>query len=101
MTEPGDMTATFRPYYRDYIPAIEEESMSGWQPITYATADSGAMIERFGNYYSNSIALCYSVRKQIGCFLTGLWKIEFTQNPSKVELRYWHLKKETWMPFST
>lgn len=49
----------FRPYYRTYIPAIEELSSAGWEPFTHATASTGAIPERFGSFAADT--LCFSV----------------------------------------
>lgn len=49
----------FRPYFRTYIPAIEELSSAGWEPFTHATATTGAIPERFGTFAADT--LCFSV----------------------------------------
>lgn len=45
----GDLEA-YRALYRQYVPAIEELSKAGWEPIPYATASQGAIAERFGSF---------------------------------------------------
>jgi hypothetical protein len=40
----------YRALLRQYVPAIEELSSSGWDPIPYAHADGGIVIERYGTY---------------------------------------------------
>ena len=39
-----------RAWYRQYVPAIEELSVAGWDPVPYATASEGVVVERFGDY---------------------------------------------------
>ncbi len=43
----GDLES-YRALYRQYVPAIEELSKAGWEPVPYATADGGVIVERFG-----------------------------------------------------
>jgi hypothetical protein len=38
-----------RAAYRQYVPAIEELSSAGWEPVPYATAGDGVIVERFGS----------------------------------------------------
>lgn len=46
----------FREYYRQYVPAIEELSASGWEPVNYAhTGSSQVGVERFGKYDQDSL----------------------------------------------
>lgn len=45
----GDLEA-YRALYRQYVPAIEELSKAGWEPVPYATASHGAVVERFGSF---------------------------------------------------
>lgn len=49
-----------RAAYRQYVPAIEELSAAGWEPVPYASADSGAVVERFGSAERSS--LCFTLR---------------------------------------
>jgi hypothetical protein len=35
--------------YRQYVPAIEELSAAGWEPVPHATAGEGVVVERFGS----------------------------------------------------
>lgn len=37
-----------RALYRQYVPAIEELSRAGWEPVPYARATDGVVVERFG-----------------------------------------------------
>jgi hypothetical protein len=39
-----------RALYRQYVPAIEELSRSGWDPVPYARAGEDIVVERFGDY---------------------------------------------------
>lgn len=45
----GDLEP-YRPRYRQYVPAIEELSAAGWDPVPYATAGEGLVVERFGTF---------------------------------------------------
>jgi len=38
----------YREEYRQYVPAIEELSAAGWEPIPYARATQGVVTERYG-----------------------------------------------------
>ncbi len=40
---------SYRPWYRQYVPAIEELSAAGWEPVPHARATGGAVVERFGD----------------------------------------------------
>jgi len=40
----------YRGLYRQYVPAIEELSIAGWEPVPYARADNDIVVERFGSY---------------------------------------------------
>lgn len=54
----GSKTEPFRQYYRLYMPAIEELSAAGWEPISYATnANASAVVERFGQFTNNTMRL--------------------------------------------
>ena len=39
----------WRGEFRQYVPAIEELSTAGWEPVPYATATGGVVVERFGD----------------------------------------------------
>jgi len=39
-----------RAWYRQYVPAIEELSTAGWEPVPYAKASEGVVVERFGDF---------------------------------------------------
>lgn len=49
-----------RAAYRQYLPAIEELSAAGWEPIPYASANEGVIVERFGS--PNPGGLCFTLR---------------------------------------
>ena len=40
----------YRALYRQYVPAIEELSVAGWDPVPYAWATGGVIVERYGAY---------------------------------------------------
>jgi hypothetical protein len=40
----------YRAQFRQYVPAIEELSRSGWEPVPHARATEGVIVERFGSY---------------------------------------------------
>lgn len=40
----------YRDMYRTYVPAVEELSIAGWEPVPYARTDTDAVIERYGAY---------------------------------------------------
>ncbi len=40
---------SYRALYRQYVPAIEELSRASWEPVPYAAADAGVIVERFGD----------------------------------------------------
>lgn len=40
----------YRAWFRRYVPAIEELSSAGWEPIPYAHAAGGVIVERYGNF---------------------------------------------------
>ena len=39
-----------RAWYRQYVPAIEELSTAGWEPVPYARVGNDVVVERFGSY---------------------------------------------------
>jgi len=43
----GDLEP-YRALYRQYVPAIEELSAAGWEPVPYARATEGVVVERYG-----------------------------------------------------
>jgi hypothetical protein len=45
----GDLEA-HRAAFRQYVPAIEELSATGWEPVPYARATGGVVVERFGRF---------------------------------------------------
>ncbi len=45
----GDLEQ-YRHLFRQYVPAIEELSIAGWEPVPYARVSDGAVIERYGSY---------------------------------------------------
>ena len=40
----------YRAQFRQYVPAIEELSRSGWEPVPYARGTGGVIVERYGTY---------------------------------------------------
>ncbi len=47
-----------RPYFKKYIPLIQQIASAGWEPITYAhSKNSGVAVERFGAIGDNMIYL--------------------------------------------
>jgi len=46
-----------RPLFQSYIPVIRRLSAQGWEPVTHATADAGAQIERFGDFSRGPVLL--------------------------------------------
>jgi len=40
----------FRALYRQYVPAIEELSAAGWDPVPHARATGGVVVERYGTF---------------------------------------------------
>jgi hypothetical protein len=40
----------YRALYRQYVPAIEELSVAGWDPVPHARASEGVVVERYGAY---------------------------------------------------
>ena len=52
----GRRTEDFRKYYRVYLPAIEELSAAGWEPVNFATAaDTSVTVERFGSFTNDTL----------------------------------------------
>ena len=52
----GDLES-HRALYRQYVPAIEELSAAGWDPVPYAKASAGAIVERYGAYGQGELHL--------------------------------------------
>jgi len=50
----GDLE-TYRAQFRQYVPAIEELSVAGWDPVPYATATEGVVVERFGAFANGEL----------------------------------------------
>jgi hypothetical protein len=46
-----------RALYRQYVPAIEELSTAGWDPVPYATASGGVVVERYGTFAAGELHL--------------------------------------------
>ena len=46
----GSALEPHRALYRQYVPAIEELSRAGWEPVPYTAASEGVIVERFGAY---------------------------------------------------
>jgi len=45
----------YRDLYRQYVPAIEELSIAGWEPVPYARATEGVIVERYGSYEAGEL----------------------------------------------
>lgn len=45
----------YRFLYRQYVPAIEELNIAGWEPIPYAQAGDGLCVERFGSFATGEL----------------------------------------------
>ncbi|MHB8995367.1 MAG: sugar-binding protein [Armatimonadota bacterium] len=45
----------WRGEFRQYVPAIEELSTAGWEPVPYAQATSGVVIERYGSFAKGTL----------------------------------------------
>lgn len=45
----------YRAYYRQYVPAIEELSIAGWEPVPYARTDNEVVIERYGSFAAGEL----------------------------------------------
>jgi hypothetical protein len=48
---------SYRAAYRQYVPALEELSAAGWEPVPYATATEGVIVERFGSFAEGTLHL--------------------------------------------
>ncbi len=46
-----------RALYRRYVPAIEELSLAGWEPVPHARATDGVIVERFGTFADGELHL--------------------------------------------
>jgi len=53
----GERAEKYRAQFRQYVPAIEELSIAGWEPVPYATTDAGVIIERYGSYEGGELHL--------------------------------------------
>lgn len=40
----------FRAAYREHVPVLEQLSAAGWEPVPYARATNGVVVERFGSF---------------------------------------------------
>ena len=40
----------YRAWFRQFVPAIEELSAAGWEPVPHARATEGAVVERYGSF---------------------------------------------------
>lgn len=47
----------YRHLYRQYVPAIEQLLHAGWEPVPYATATEGAIVERYGSFADGELHL--------------------------------------------
>ncbi|MBI2301904.1 MAG: hypothetical protein HYU66_23625 [Armatimonadetes bacterium] len=50
----GDLEA-YRDLFRQYVPAIEELSLAGWEPVPHARATNGVVAERYGSFASGEL----------------------------------------------
>lgn len=55
-TEGADIE-THRAAFRQYVPAMEELSAAGWEPVPYARATGGLVVERFGSFAAGDLHL--------------------------------------------
>ncbi len=46
----GGGVEQYRDLYRQYVPAIEELSIAGWEPVPYARTSAGVIVERYGSF---------------------------------------------------
>ncbi len=46
----GALVEEHRAAFRQYVPAIEELSLAGWEPVPYARTQAPVVIERYGSY---------------------------------------------------
>ena len=49
----------YRAAFRQYVPAIEELSAAGWEPIPHAHATEGLIVERYGEYARGDLHLTF------------------------------------------
>jgi hypothetical protein len=65
-----------RAWYRQYVPAIEELSTAGWEPVPYAKATEGVVVERFGDYARGELhfTLRNYTDRPVETVLTPDWK---------------------------
>lgn len=47
----------YRALYRQYVPAIEELSIAGWEPVPHGRATDGVIVERFGGFSDGELHL--------------------------------------------
>ncbi|MEN6402134.1 MAG: sugar-binding protein, partial [Armatimonadia bacterium] len=45
----------WRAEFRQYVPAIEELSTAGWEPVPYATATNGVVVEHYGSFANGTL----------------------------------------------
>jgi hypothetical protein len=57
LREVGGDLERYRALFRQYVPAIEELSTAGWEPVPYARATEGVVVERFGTYARGDLYL--------------------------------------------
>lgn len=70
----GDVE-TYRPLYRTYVPAIEQLSRAGWEPVTLArTEASGVFLERYGDPARDN--LHFTLRSEAAQDLTATVTLE-------------------------
>ena len=44
-----------RAWFRQFVPAIEELSVAGWEPVPYARASAEVVVERFGSFATGDL----------------------------------------------
>jgi hypothetical protein len=45
----------YRAAYREHVPVLEKLSAAGWEPVPYARATNGVVVERFGSYEGGNL----------------------------------------------
>lgn len=60
----------WRARFRQFLPVIEELSAAGWEPVPYATATNGVVVERFGSFAKGTLHFTLSPEKATDSILT-------------------------------
>lgn len=65
-----------RAWYRQYVPAIEELSRAGWEPVPYAKASEGVVVERFGDFARGELHFTFRnyADRPVDAVLAADWK---------------------------